>query len=155
MAWSESRVFRPFMRDVMQGVALDIVNDTVRAALFNNSITPSTNVANTSSAYNTGVWLTANEVSDAPEWPAAGVSLSSKVLDTSISNTVYYTSSNPASASGANLSNVYGVLVYDDTASTPVANQGVCYNYLGGANSVTAGVLTIVWNSNGIFRITV
>lgn len=154
MAWSESRVFRPYMRDTMQGVDLDIVNHTVRAALFNNSVTPSTNVANTSSAYNTGVWLVANEVADAPEWPVAGVALSGKVIDTSVSNTVYYTSSNPASSSGANLSNVYGVLVYDDTAAT-VANQGVCYNYLGGANSVTAGVLTIVWNSNGIFRITV
>ncbi len=36
----------------------------------------------------------------------------------------------------------------------PVGDQGVCYNYFGGAQSVTAGTFTIVWNANGIFRIT-
>ena len=59
-----------------------------------------------------------------------------------------------ASSAGATITNAYGVLVYDDTLATPVADQGVCYNYLGGANSVTNGVFTVVWHANGIFRIT-
>ena len=42
----------------------------------------------------------------------------------------------------------------DDTLTTPVADQGVCYNYLGGANSVVNGTFTVVWHANGIFRIT-
>jgi len=36
-----------------------------------------------------------------------------------------------------------------------VAKQGVCYNYFGGAQSVTAGTFTIVWNVNGVCRFTV
>jgi hypothetical protein len=63
--------------------------------------------------------------------------------------------SDTASGATATLSNVYGVLVYDDTLTTPVADQGVCFNYLGGANSVVSGTFTVVWNANGLFRITV
>ena len=54
------------------------------------------------------------------------------------------------------LANVYGCLCYDDsiTAGT-VADQGVCYNYFGGVNQVTAGTFTIIWSANGIARFTV
>ena len=38
--------------------------------------------------------------------------------------------------------------------TTPVADQGICYNYFGGANSVTLGTFTIVWNASGIFALT-
>ena len=54
--------------------------------------------------------------------------------------------------SAATLSNVYGSMIYNDTNAN---NQGVCYNYFGGVNSVTSGTLTVVWNANGIARITV
>jgi hypothetical protein len=44
--------------------------------------------------------------------------------------------------------------VYDDTIATPVANQGLCYNYFGGTQSVTGGLFTIVWNASGILAVT-
>jgi hypothetical protein len=49
---------------------------------------------------------------------------------------------------------VFGCLVYDDTLTTPVADQGVCYNYFGGTQSVTAGTFTIQWGAPGIFSLT-
>jgi hypothetical protein len=38
--------------------------------------------------------------------------------------------------------------------STPVADQGVCYLYFGGAQSVTSGTFTIQWNASGIMQLT-
>jgi hypothetical protein len=43
--------------------------------------------------------------------------------------------------------------VYDDTISGgTVADQGVCFSYFGGAQSVTSGTFTIVWDPAGIVR---
>jgi hypothetical protein len=54
------------------------------------------------------------------------------------------------------LANVYGCLVYDDTITAgTVADQGICFNYFGGAQSVTAGTFTIIWNASGIAGITI
>lgn len=154
MAWSDSRVFRAFVYDVMtQTAAFDLNSHTIKAALFNDTITPNNNSASASTAYNTGVWLTGAEQISSTQWPAGGVSIGSPAMSQSVADTVYFFGNNPASSAGATLSNVYGTLVYDDTLTTPVANQGVCFNYLGGNNSVTNGVLTIVWNSSGIFRV--
>ena len=43
---------------------------------------------------------------------------------------------------------------YDDTATTPVPDQGVSYNYLGGPNSVVNGTFRVQQHANGIWRIT-
>ncbi len=155
MAWSNSKVFRAFMGDQLAGTALfDLNSHTIRVALYDNDITPSQDVTAANTAYNAGVWVsTGNEVFDVGEWAQGGVALGTPTISTSVAATVRFTANNAASASGATLSNVWGVLVYDDTLASPVANQGICYNYLGSANSVTAGVLTIVWNSSGIFQI--
>ena len=59
-----------------------------------------------------------------------------------------------SSGTAATLTNAFGALVYDDTLTTPVADQGVSYHYFGGTQSVTAGTLTIVWNASGIFALT-
>ena len=54
----------------------------------------------------------------------------------------------------------YGCLVYDHTI-TVTANQGLCYNYFGGSQSVTAGTFTIIWATVGaltsvvVFNVTV
>jgi len=59
-----------------------------------------------------------------------------------------------ASGTAADLTAVVGAMVYDFSLATPVDNQGVCYNYFGGANTVTNGTFTVVWNANGVYRIT-
>jgi hypothetical protein len=61
----------------------------------------------------------------------------------------------PQSGATCTLANVFGCLVYSDSITTPVADQGFCFNYFGGSQSVTAGTFTIVWNAAGVLRFTV
>lgn len=155
MAWTNSKIFRPLLADVLGNVtAIDFDADSFKAALFNTTPTPDQNVASASSAYNTGQWTTANEVSSAGQWAAGGVALTSQSLNSATAATVFFDAADTASGATATLSAVFGCLVYDDTIATPVADQGACYNYFGGTQSVTSGTFTIVWNSNGIFRFT-
>lgn len=157
MAWSDSRVFRPFLADVLGNVTqMDLDADTFRAALYNNTPTPDLNATSALSAYNaaTSQWLTANEVSQAGQWATAGVALTGIVVNSATAGVVFFDANDTASGSAATLASVFGCLVYDDTIATPVAKQGVCYNYFGGTNSVTNGTFTIVWNANGLFRAT-
>ena len=44
----------------------------------------------------------------------------------------------------------FGCLVYNFTISGgTVAKQGMCFNYFGGTQSVTAGTFTILWATPG------
>lgn len=154
MAWSASKIFTTYLTDVINNTtAMDGNSDTFKIALYNNSITPDQTVSSANSAYNAGVWGTANEVTSTGDWAAAGVALSS-VTSTFSSNVYTFDAADTASGAAATLTNVYGGLVYDDTITTPVADQGVCYLYFGGANSVTTGTFTVVYNASGIFTLT-
>ncbi len=154
MAWSASKIFTSFITDVFNNTtAMDMNADTPKVALFDNSITPSQTVASASSAYGAGVWASGG-VSDASGWPAAGVALGT-ITSTFSSNVYTFDAADTASAnSTTTLSGTYGCLVYDDTITTPVADQGMCFNYFGGSQSVTSGTFTVVWNASGIFAIT-
>jgi hypothetical protein len=154
MAWSNSKIFSAFITDALNNTAaLDLNTDTIKAALFDNTITPSQTVASASSAYATGVWASGG-VSDASGWPAAGRPLAN-IASGFASNVFTFDADDTVSAnSSTTLTNAYGALIYEDTLTTPVADQGICYNYFGGANSVTSGTFTVVWNGSGIFAIT-
>ncbi len=156
MAWSNSKIFRPMLADVLGNVcAMDHDADSFKVALYDNDITPSQDVTAANSAYNAGQWvITGNEVSQAVQWPAGGVALTSQSLNSATAATVFFDAADTASGSAATLANVYGCLVYDDTLTTPVADQGTSFNYFGGAQSVTSGQLTVVWHANGIWRFT-
>lgn len=165
---SSSAMFREWPKSVMgQGQTAAVLPagyaglgaDSIKAALFNNTGTPDKDAALASTGYNTGQWVTANEVSDSTNWPAAGIALASKTLTTP-STGVFMFDAADLSQSGASttLANVYGCLVYDDTITAGtggVAKQGISFHSFGGAQSVTAGSFTIVWNASGLFRITV
>lgn len=158
MAFTASAIFRQFVADNLAGTSvfdLNAPSDTYKVALYNNTGTPDKDAAAASTAYNTGQWVLANEVSQSVTWPAGGVALASMTITTPATGVIMFDAADTASGASATLSNVYGSLIYNDSKTTPVADQGVCYNYFGGANSVTSGVLTVVWNANGIFRITV
>lgn len=154
MAWSASKIFSACMTDSLNDTAsFNLDADTLKASLFDNSITPSQTVASASSAYAAGVWASGG-VSDATGWPAAGRTLLS--VTSGFSSNVYtFDAADTVSAnSTTTLTNAYGCLNYNDTLAAPVADQGICYNYFGGANSVVAGTFTIVWNVSGIFALT-
>lgn len=152
MAWSNSKIFSSFITDALNNTAaLDLNADAPKAALFDNSITPSQTVASASSAYGAGVWASGEQTNGG--WSAGGLALAS--IASGFSANVYtFDAADLANGSAATLSGAYGCLVYDDTLTTPVADQGICYNYFGGAASVTSGTLTIVWNASGIFALT-
>jgi hypothetical protein len=155
MAWSNSKMFRAFTADVLDNTAaLDMGADSFKAALYNNTITPDNDVVSASSAYNVGQWATAQEVFEAGQWAQGGVVLTGQVLNSGTADTVFFDVNDTASGSAADLTNATGCEVYDDTITTPVADQGVCYNYFGGPNSVVNGTFTIVWHVNGVYRIT-
>ena len=155
MAWSASKIFMALIEDVLENTtAMDMNSDTFLVALYDNDITPDQTVASASTAYDAGVWASSgNEVSEAGQWATGGVALAS-VTSTRSSNVYTFDAADTASGSAADLAAVFGCLVYDDTIATPVANQGVCYNYFGGSNSVVNGTFTVVWNASGIFAIT-
>lgn len=155
MAWSASKIFVATIEDVLENTtAIDLNSDTFKIALFDNDITPDQTVASANTAFNAGQWATSgNEVADGAEWATGGVALSS-VTSAFSSNVYTFDAADTASGSSATLAAVFGGLVYDDTIASPVADQGICYLYFGGTNSVTDGTFTVQYHANGIFRLT-
>lgn len=164
MAWSNSKVFGALLEDVLEGTTdVDLNSGTPTAALYVTGITPDETVTAALSAYDaaTSQWLTANEVYQAGQWAQGGVAITTPSVARSGatgSHVVTFDDNGSDTASGSAFttpSDAYGALVYDGAAATPVADQGICYNYFGGTPaSVTNGTLTVQWNANGIFRIT-
>lgn len=155
MAWSNSKIFRAMLASSLGNVAaLDFDADTFKIAWYNNTTAPSQDVTAANSAYNVDQWATANEVSQVTQSPAGGIALTSISLNSATSAVVFFDATDPATGASATLANIYGAFTYDDTLTTPVADQGVCYNYFGGAQSVTAGQFTAVLHANGLYRFT-
>lgn len=155
MAWTDSRIFRPLIADILDNTtAVDLGSDIPKVALYNNTITPDNDVTAANSAYNVGQWATAQETFEAGQWAQAGVALAGTVINSGTADIVFYDANDTASGSTADITNATGSLVYDDTLTTPVADQGLCYNYFGGPNSVVNGTFTVVWNVLGIMRFT-
>jgi hypothetical protein len=130
-----------------------LIADTVKVALFNNTTTPDQTVNAAQSGYNTGQWVTANEVTGGTDWVAGGRALSSETLSYAGGATTYR-AANLASAATVTFT-AYGCLVYDASITGgTVANQGVCFLDFGGAQVVTAGTFSITWSNQGIFALT-
>lgn len=159
MAWSASAIFREWLVQAYQVSATGYTgldSDTVKAALFNNSITPDKDAAVASTGYNTGAWANTNEITDATNWVAGGRALASKTFTTPSSGVFMFDAADLAGGGTLTLAAFYGCLVYDDTVTAgTVADQGTSYHYFGGAQQVTGGTVTIVWHANGLQRITV
>jgi len=154
MAWANSKIFSAFPTDAFNNTAaLDLNLDSFKVALYTNAITPDQTVTSANTAYNVGQWATANEVFEAGQWAQGGVALAS-ITSVFASNVYTFDAADTASGSAADLASVFGCEVYDDTIATPVADQGICYNYFGGSNSVVNGTFTVVWNASGIAFLT-
>lgn len=150
---SSSKIFRASLADSLGNVAaIDLDADTFKNALYGNTGTPDQDATAANSAYNVSQWTSTNEVSQAGQWAPGGVALTSISLDRSVAGTVFFDAADTASGSAATLSSVYGCLIYDDTLTTPVADQGVCYLSFGGSQSVTSGTFTVIYHANGIMR---
>lgn len=152
MAWAGGKIFRAFVADMGDNTTpFDLGTDVPKVALYTNAITPDNDVTAANSCYNVGQWATANEVWQAVQWPQGGVALSGTNWNSGTADLVFYDATDTSSGTAATLANVFGCLVYDDTIASP-ADQGLSYNYFGGTQTVTNGQMTVVWNTNGIFR---
>lgn len=160
MAWTASAIFREWPNMVFQVSATGYTgldSDTVKGTLFGGN-TPDKDAAVALTGYNsaTSQWVVANEKTSGTDWVAAGRTLASKTFTTPSSGVFMFDAADLTSVATATLSNVEGILIYDDTITAgTVADQGVCYNWFGGAQSVTAGTFSVQFNTNGVLRITV
>lgn len=151
---SSSKIFTSFITDCLNNTsALDLNADTIKVALYGNTGTPDQTVASANTAYNVAQWTSTNEVT-ATGWTAGGLSLAS-VTSTFSSATYTFDAADKAGGASDTVTAAYGVLIYDDTIATPVADQGICYLAFGGSNSVTAGTFTVSFNASGIFTVAV
>lgn len=161
MAFTTSAIFRewPIQMFQVSGTGYTgLDSDVVKAALYNNTGTPDKDAALAAAGYaaSGSAWVTGNEVVDATNWVAGGRALASKTFTSPATGVAMFDAADLAGGGNVTLANVYGCLVYDDTISGgSIADQGVCFNYFGGAQSVTNGTFTIVWNANGVCRFTV
>jgi len=162
MAWTDSRVFAAFLADSISNTAeFDLSGasvNTFNVSLIGTNSTPDKDAVAASTAYNTGAF-TADKITDtgtsAPAgWPTVGRPLVTPAVTTA-AGTLKWDAVDTASANAVTtLTATFGCLIYSDTLATPVVDQGVCFNYFGGTQSVTLGTFTIVWNTAGIFTIT-
>jgi hypothetical protein len=155
---ASSKIFRNFPADLLSNVtsAIDLDTDVPKVALYGNTGTPNQDDTAAHTAYNGsgGAWVTANEVTDT-NWPAGGRPLVSAAVSTPSAGVVMYDAADTAGAGNVTVANVYGVLVYDDTVTTPVADLGMSYHAFSTQPAgVTAGTFTVVWDANGLMRFT-
>lgn len=155
MAWSNSRIFRQYLADMIGNTAaFDYDADTIKVALYGSTITPDNDVTAANSRYNVGQWATAGEIFHTGQWAQGGVALASKTVSVAVADQITVDAADTSSGSAATLTAVHGCLVYDDTLTSPAADQGMSYHYFGGALSSTLGTFTVVWNASGLHRYT-
>lgn len=152
MAWSASGGFRQmFIDDWKTTVTLNLDLETHKVALFNNSVTPDFDATAANSAFNASTWTTTNEVSGTG-YTSGGALLTTTTV-TGVAGGLVMWDADDVAWAASTFSNAYGCLIYADAMTTPVADQGICAVYFGGAYSVTSGTFTIQWSANGIMRV--
>lgn len=150
---ANSKIFAKTTLDMLNNAqAYNLSSDAMKVALFGNTGTPDNTVTTqVLTEYNgaSSQWVTGNEVSSSSGWTAGGLALASQT-STQAAAVLTFDAADTANVAACTLANVYGCLVYDTT----VSNAGICFNSFGGAQSVTSGTLTVVWNASGIFTLT-
>lgn len=119
-------------------IALDWLADTVKAALFTNTITPNfdTDTAYAVSPYD------ANEVGT----PSGGITIATTTITVQSGHVLTFDGDDTAWGSQT-FSGAVCALVYDNTLSPKAA---MLLAYFGGAYGVTSGIFTIIWPASGI-----
>jgi len=154
MAWNDSRFFLATIEDILENTtAMDANSDVFKAALYDNTVTPDRNATAASTAYNAGTWA-GGHVQDATSWPNVGRDLLSVTSGFAAGVYTFDAADTTSANSTATISGAYGCQVYDDTITTPVADQGWSFHYFGGSQSVTSGTFTVQWHPSGIVTFT-
>jgi len=153
MAWTNSKIFMAFETHLQNNTtAMDMNADSIKTALYGTTPTPDQTVTSANTAYAVAQWVVGSELTSTG-WPAGGNALAS-ITSVFASNVYTFDANDRAGGASDTITACFGVEVYDDTIAAPVADQGICYNYLGGSNSVVAGTFTVVWHTSGIYILT-
>jgi hypothetical protein len=130
-------------RDIQQNdTAVDTVADSIKMALFTNSITTpnfDTNTAYAVAPFN------ANEVAT----PSGGVAIAGAAHSVSTGTLVF--DANDTAWGSQTFSTARAALGYDDTIAAPVAKPALIVITFGADFGPTAGIFTIQWAVGGIW----
>lgn len=140
-----SGLYGPTLRDILDASALpvNLVGDTIKYQFVADAYTPDfnthaseTDITNevTGTGYTTG-----GEALSTPAVTIATGTLKFDAVDVSLATTT--------------LASVEGVVLFDDTVTTPTADPLICAVDFGAPYSTTAGTFAITWNAAGIFTI--
>lgn len=155
MAWTASGAFRQTFADAVNNViVLDLGLETHKVALYDNDITPDFDASAANTAYDAGQWTSSGNEISGTGYSAGGTALTTTAVTTVAGGIVMWDAADTAWSSST-FSNAYGAFIYADAMTSPVANQGICAVYFGGAYQVTSGTFTIQWHANGILRLDV
>ena len=159
MAWSASAAM-PYTHSQILAKAISLSADTFKALYYNNSVTPvnTATTALTSELNQTGcAFQTANEQTTSGNYTAGtGMAVNTPAITQNYNsqgnNTVSFTATSITSATTFTTisGGVYGMIIVDTT----VSNYIVCYNYFGGAATVSTGTLAVTINANGLVTYT-
>src|SRR6266403_2655138 len=165
MAWSASIVFQEWVKNPLfngsggtppTGYSGYLTN-VMKLALYAAGITPDRNATLATTGYNSAAsqWVVANEKTGSSEWVAGGRALASKT-NVASAGTITLDAADLTGSASITMASVEGALIYDDdiTAGT-IADQGMCFLWFGGSQSVTAGTFSVVFNAAGIVTATV
>lgn len=152
MAFGGSGFFSQTIHDILGNTAaMDLNTDSFKVALYPNTITPDYTVTAANTAYGVGQYIAGNELDDPANWPTGGPALVSNALtqESPAAGQVKWAANNVSQAS-TSITDARGCLVYDDTLTTPVADQGLLVVDFGSLFTTTNGTFAITWDSNGI-----
>jgi hypothetical protein len=157
MAWTDSRAFRSWISGPMMQASgtgyTGLDSDTLKGALFDNTVTPDRDAVVADTGYGAGTWTAGREISGGTNWPVGGRTLTGKTFTTPSPGVVMFDAADLAAGGTLTLSDAYGCLVYDDSITGgTVADQGVAFFYFGGPQPVVSGSFTVVWSSSGLLR---
>lgn len=138
-----SGIYTSFKTSLMDKVVdLGTGGDTIKVALLDNS--------HAFTAANDG-WadVSANEISGTGYTTGGATLAGQTVAEDGTSAKWDGTDTAWSSASFT----AYHAVIYDDTVTTPTADQLICSIDFGGAQTVTSGTFTIQWHSSGIITL--
>ena len=138
-----SGIYNQFKAEIMKKT-IDLVNDTVKVILLNNSHTFD---ADTDGYAN----VSANELTTTGGYTAGGATLGSKTVTADDTNDKGVFDGADVAWTTATFS-AYHAVIYDDTPTSP-ADPLIASIDFGGVKTVASGTFTIQWHANGILSI--
>lgn len=145
MTFPASGWFGPTIEDMyLNDSAVDLLADTVRVALFLNSMT--TPDYDTNTAYGIAPWSGAAEVANGSGYTTGGVVLANKTFALASPSDGLYKYDGDDVQWLASTFTARGCLIYDDTT----ADLGIAGITFGADLAVTAGTFAIAWAAAGI-----